>query len=107
MATRHLTEFEGLTLLGVEYLNDLRQEAHGNSIWYWIDDTAPDLVSRSGVYHALTRLTNEDFLNWREGAPMKLPGGRRRVVYFLTSKGHSSLNKRRHFTFKLYGRTFV
>lgn len=98
-----LTEVESLTLLGVEYLTSIRQEAHGSAIWYWLDDEVPELVSRPGIYHCLLRLYNRGLLEWLEGPPTKQPGGRRRSLYKLTVDGKLTLARHRSVMQQLWG----
>jgi DNA-binding PadR family transcriptional regulator len=85
-----LGEFELLVLLCVRAD---RGEAHGSGIQFDLAIQARQEVALGTIAKTLRRLEAKGLVRSRRGDPRRRPGGRRRVLYGITSAGEQALER--------------
>lgn len=92
MKGTYLGEFEELILLTVVILNG---EAYGNSIKEEFEKRSDRSANLSAIHAALYRLEQKGFLRSEFGEPTGERGGKRKRLFYATSKGAAALQEAR------------
>jgi DNA-binding PadR family transcriptional regulator len=85
-----LTRNEELILLSIW---KLKQNAYGVTIRANIKTITGKSLNYGSLYNTLYRLAQRGFVTTNESAPLSQQGGRRKILYALTSSGEKALAK--------------
>jgi PadR family transcriptional regulator PadR len=83
-----LTKNEELILLSIWKLAD---EAYGVTIRENIRHITEKSLNYGSLYNTLYLLVNKGYIESRESEPLSQQGGRRKILYFLTTEGKNAL----------------
>ncbi len=84
-----LTKNEELILLSVWKLRD---NAYGMSIKDVFKKTTGKILNYGSMYNTLFMLVRKGYIDTKEGRPESKRGGRRKVLYSITSEGRRALS---------------
>ncbi len=82
-------QFELSTLIAIKQLKD---NAYGSSIWSLMEEIEGRRITSGAIYTTLKRLANKELINGTKSDPLKEKGGKARIYYHLSMKGHKAID---------------
>lgn len=99
MRGTNLGELEEIVLLVVANLHD---NAYGILIKNEIEEKCNRTITISTVHNVLQRLQEKSFLSSRYSEPIKVRGGKRKLLFTVTASGQTTLNEVKEMREKLW-----
>jgi len=95
-----LTKNEELILLAIWKLKD---NAYGVTIRKAVNESSDKILHYGSLYNTLDLLSRKDYVISHESVPVSQKGGRRKILYNLTSEGMNSLKCAQEYHQRVWG----